>query len=300
MSKQPKLMNFTRMRNIIEPHAQHLSQNIFINKELAVLHGDSAFFRLIIRQEPPFSIDDHRLGIILSGEAHINLNLVDRRFLPGSLVFIGPGSIITPFSFSDDLRIMGVGLSNEFTMPFALGQPPATFNGQIRDFLIPASEEDRTTACDIIETIWHVVHQPAYSRPTVGYLVAALLNHYHEVHQLFSSSQAHSRTREQSILDRFLSLVNQHSASQHSLAFYAGQMCLTERYLGTVIRKTSGTTAKEWIDKSLTDKVKLMLRHSDLPINQIAEEMNFANPSFFNKFFKRMTGTTPFKFRTDT
>ena len=40
-------------------------------------------------------------------------------------------------------------------------------------------------------------------------------------------------------------------ADPYQISYYADRMCLTERYLGTVIRQTSGTTAKEWIDRAL-------------------------------------------------
>ena len=44
-------------------------------------------------------------------------------------------------------------------------------------------------------------------------------------------------------------------------------------------------------------QAKLQLKYSDLPVWQIAESLNFPNPSFFSKFFKRETGMTPNEFR---
>jgi YesN/AraC family two-component response regulator len=39
------------------------------------------------------------------------------------------------------------------------------------------------------------------------------------------------------------------------------------------------------------------LRHSNKSAAEIAEKMNFANPSFFCKYFKRMTGMTTQAYR---
>jgi transcriptional regulator, AraC family len=39
------------------------------------------------------------------------------------------------------------------------------------------------------------------------------------------------------------------------------------------------------------------LRHTDKTVAQISEEMNFPNPSFFSKYFRRLTGMTPLEFR---
>ena len=73
-------------------------------------------------------------------------------------------------------------------------------------------------------------------------------------------------------------------------------MCLSQRYLGTVVRQTSGTTAKEWIDRALITQAKVLLHHSDKSVIQISEELNFPNPAFFSKYFKRLTGMTPKQF----
>lgn len=54
MSRQePKLMNFSRMRDILEPHIQQIREQIFMNSELAILYGEPKVFRLIIQQKPP-------------------------------------------------------------------------------------------------------------------------------------------------------------------------------------------------------------------------------------------------------
>lgn len=73
-------------------------------------------------------------------------------------------------------------------------------------------------------------------------------------------------------------------------------MCLTERYLGTVIRQASGVTAKQWIDRALITYAKTQLLHTDKTVAQISNEMNFPNPSFFSKYFKRITQMTPLSF----
>ena len=44
---------------------------------------------------------------------------------------------------------------------------------------------------------------------------------------------------------------------------------------------------------------KERLEHKGVTVNQIADELNFPNPSFFSKFFKRMTGMTPGEYRNE-
>ena len=269
MNRQPQLMDVTRMRDILTPHLSQIREHVFLNSELGMVRGDSTVFSLLIRQKPPFTINDHRLGIVMSGEAEINFNLQDRHLKSGTLVYIGPGTIIHPKRLSPGLRIFGMALFTNFPMPFAQGQMPSAFNGQVRDFQLPVSEEDIATAIHIMDTIWQTVHaSDDYHRPTVTALVAALMHHYD---QLFHQ--------------------------QAQIGYYAERMCLTERYLSTVIRQTSGTTAKDWIDCALITRIKIELRHTDKPASQISEEMHFANPSFFSKYFRRLTGMTPGEYK---
>ena len=128
-------------------------------------------------------------------------------------------------------------------------------------------------------------------------LVAALMHHYDHLFRQQSDMQAFSRSREQTIFDRFIQLAGQHCAEHHQIGYYADRLCLTERYLSTVIRQASGTTAKDWIDRALITRIKIELRHTDKPAAQIAEEMHFANPSFFAKYFRRLTGLTPMEYK---
>ena len=292
-------MDITRMRDILTPHLSQIREHVFLNSELGMVRGDRTVFSLLMRQKPPFTINDHRLGIIMSGDAVINFNLQDRHLTSGALVYIGPGTIIHPKRLSPDLRIYGMGLFSNFPMPFAQGQMPSAFNGQVRDFLLPASEKDIATAQHILDTIWQTVHaSDDYHRPTVTALVAAQMHHYDQLFLQQADQQARSRSHEQRIFDRFLQLVTQHCAEHHQIGYYAERMCLTERYLSTVVRQTSGATAKDWIDRALITRIKIELHHTDKPAAQIADEMHFANPSFFSKYFRRLTGMTPGEYKS--
>ena len=171
-------------------------------------------------------------------------------------------------------------------------------NGLVRDFQMKVEEHDIATAQHIIDSIWHIIHQKDYNRQTVSSLVAALMHHYDGLYRRYSDMQQGSQSREQTIFDRFIQLVNQHCADQHQISYYADRLCLTERYLSTVIRQTSGVTAKEWIDRALITRIKVELMHTDKPVARIADDLSFPNPSFFSKYFKRIVGITPGEYRT--
>ena len=286
------------MREILSPHFAHMRESSFINKELGMIYGSpNAFMLAKHHSQPPFVIDDYRMGIYVRGEARAIINLVERDLTPGTLVFLGPGTIINPIDFGEGLELYGIGLFADFPMPFATGQMPSAFNGQVRDFQIKVDESDVITARHFIDTIWHLVHQPDYNRQTLSSIVAAMMYHYDGLYRKHIDLLKASQSREQTIFDRFIYLVNQHATREHQIGFYADKMCLNEHYLGTVIRQASGITAKEWIDRALIEHIKIELKYSDKPIAQISQEMDFPNPSFFSKYFKRLTNQTPLEYK---
>ena len=100
-------------------------------------------------------------------------------------------------------------------------------------------------------------------------------------------------TRQDKIFHQFLCLVNLYGIRERKIDFYADKLCVTPNHLGAVIKKASGLTVMQWLNRHAIKKAKVLLCYSDLPIREVAERMNFANPSFFSKFFKGEVGMTP-------
>ena len=114
------------------------------------------------------------------------------------------------------------------------------------------------------------------------------------------TSAASRLSRQEEIFNRFIALVNEYGKRERNISFYADKLCLTPHYLSTVIRETSGQTVMQWINQAVILEAKVLLKHSDMLIFQISDELNFPNPSFFSKFFKRMTGMTPAEYQKNT
>ena len=91
--------------------------------------------------------------------------------------------------------------------------------------------------------------------------------------------------------------MSQYALNQHALDFYASRLCVTPRHMSTIVRNVSGKTAKYWLDEAIINAIKVQLHYSDKQVSEIAYDMDFPNPSFFCKYFKRLTGITPLEYR---
>jgi AraC-like DNA-binding protein len=102
-----------------------------------------------------------------------------------------------------------------------------------------------------------------------------------------------AKSRNEEYLSRFMEVLAKHYQEERSLGFYASKLCITPKDLTTIIKRTSGRSAAEWIDEYVTLEAKNLLRYSTMSIQEVAFYLHFPNQSFFGKYFKHQTGYTP-------
>ena len=77
------------------------------------------------------------------------------------------------------------------------------------------------------------------------------------------------------------------------MAYYAEALNLTPKYLAAAIKRITGRPILDWIHEAVLIDAKMLLRTTDLTVQEISERLNFSSPSAFVQFFRRKTGTTP-------
>ena len=116
-----------------------------------------------------------------------------------------------------------------------------------------------------------------------------------ELSRQLVSRSAQSRTQVK--YEEFLALVSENFMTEKGVAFYAGKMNMTPKYLTTLVKNASGRTATQWIDAFLVLEAKNLLKYSDLTVKEIGYRLNFQSIPSFHKFFKNQTGLTPNEYR---
>ncbi len=295
--KQPQLLTLQNMFDVLSKGDNLPSQNFF-KDGLAVVVNISRFLRPFIRDTPtPYLLDDYRIGYIRQGVMHGIINLQEYTVTAGHALFITPGTIVEPLDISDDLLVVGMGVQNDLFHIAHSGKLPTLFGGKQKHGILAVDDREAMLIDHLFRLLCETVTAQDGITETTRHLIAAITSYYDT---LFAGESAAAPTNHSSatdIFDRFIQLVNRHCREQRRLTFYADKLCLTERYLGTVVRQTSGITAKEWIDKAVITSAKVLLRHGDLSIVEISDRLHFATPSFFCKYFKRLTGCTPQEYR---
>lgn len=294
--KQLQRLPLDKIYKILPDDTKHNKKLLSYQDGMGVAIGiDGFLFRHLGMASSPFLVEDYRMGMIVRGQLRGIINLQEHTIREGTIVFITPGTIVEPLEVSDDFLLEGMGLPADLFLMAHGGRLPELFNGQVKDGRRIVTFEERTVIDRMLRLLHDLMGEADISKEVIYSMVSTVTHYYNQLFGDRTSVSSPSHSNE--IFNRFLRLVNLHGSREHQLAFYAEKLCITSRYLGTVVLATSGVGAKEWIDRAIISTAKVLLRHSDKQTSEIADELNFPNVSFFCKYFKRLTGFTPQQYR---
>ena len=212
------------------------------------------------------------------------------------LVIILPEQILEFEYKSDDLEAVFIVMSKKFTNSLNVDEKFSAFVA-IRDnpcVLLAESElKAMLNYYSMMRNSIRAKHNPNIWEIAKYLTMAFFYGAGYNFHKLGD----HTKSKEELFIDSFLKLVQIHFKEEHGIAFYADKMCLTPKYMSTVIKENSGKTAGEWIDERVMLEAKALLKSTNMTVQQIGDELNFPTQSSFGKYFKRLAGVSPKEYR---
>ncbi len=98
---------------------------------------------------------------------------------------------------------------------------------------------------------------------------------------------------------RFRQLLEQNFRSIHTVQEYADLLNVSSRTLTKYVAQSTYCTPLQMINDRIVLEAKRRLQHTSMSVKQIGYELGFDDPSYFVKFFKRLTGKMPGAFRNE-
>ncbi len=95
----------------------------------------------------------------------------------------------------------------------------------------------------------------------------------------------------------FLDILVNSYPKQRSVSYYAEKLFVTPKYLSAICKEISGETASDLITRYVKKDIENLLKQPNKTIKEIANELDFANLSFFGKYVKRIFGVSPKEYR---
>ncbi|MDD2525376.1 MAG: helix-turn-helix domain-containing protein [Bacteroidales bacterium] len=264
-----------------------------------VIFGDISNLPII---DYPCKTDAIIFAVCLKGSAEISLNLKSITLRESNLLVISPEQIVQFIYKSDDFSVRCFAMTQNFiegninsfqnTVPIILHV--------INNPCTTLEKNELSTLLEYHSFIWMKIRaeQSPYKKEIVKGLLQAL---YHEIMTIILKHQPSKRvkkSRKEELFELFLNEILRNYNKNRSVAFYADKLCLTPKHLSSTIKEVTGKAASEWIDNFVILAAKAMLKTPNKTIQQIADELNFANQSFFGKYFKDQTGMSPSQYKS--
>lgn len=252
----------------------------------------------------PCRIDAFIIGVGTEGETSVSFNLHEFRLKKDSMFIFTPKNILQVNSqqyFKADVIAISPDFMRRINIDIKNMMP--LFLKFVENHTLALTPEESRSMRGMIAQIERETRGPEthFSFDIVSGLIAAtiykvgdIMYHYLAEHP---EGQNNSHNRAEEYFKQFTHLLGEHFREERSVGFYARQLCITPKYLTTLIKRISGQSVSEWIDNYVILEAKTLLKYSTMSIQEIAYYLNFPNQSFFGSYFKRNTGMSPSQYK---
>jgi AraC family transcriptional activator of pobA len=277
------------------------------------LYGDPAdprAFNFVHAERIPFRCSIHNWRICIHRHANLAQILIVERgggemeCEASTITFCAPAVIVVPptlahgFQFQSSTDGWVVSFTDDVIRTF--GDPSGETIAQLKKMAadpVVSAAKDRDIA-RLSELCAALAEERLLSRR--GYHVAAgsyLALIAIEVGRLVSDRGGSPVHVGDEITDSLLTLIEDNFRDHRLPSFYAAKLSITCDRLNKHVKRMTGATAGQLIRQRALTEAKRQLVYSSLPINDIAYDLAYADPSHFARSFRKDTGVTPGVFR---
>lgn len=243
---------------------------------------------------------DMAITLCLSGEAVSETNFVRHRITPGTLELFSPGSVFQVKEVSGDASFIGISFTPFSVKEIFDGNTPWELLTHERDLRIQLSESQSLLFRQMTEVFIRLLQECGEDSESSIKMAGSLLAYAKDCFRDAESGNDAGISRSGLLCRRFLELLGDARGKHHDISWFADKLCVSNHYLSVSVKKSSGSTVKELIDKSVLAEIKIRLTSSDKSVAQIAEELSFASSSLMCKFFKSHISQSPMQYRKST
>ena len=267
-----------------------LSAGNIIGNNFSVI-TDTTVFRNIAKIDQPYKTTEARILIIKQGYGDYIINFEEYHLSENTVVILPADTILTLKYLSDDFSVNALAFSDTY-----FRQSDFSFADSVAVF----SVDDK--AMSVINEFFSLINMSISTNTEdnghIKYLVLALLEFLAPLYDKQMQRESNKKlSRSEDILKRFLLLLKQTQGKQLHIDYFAEKLCIAPNHLSNVIKKTSSMTVMQYVNRSCVIQAKVLLKHSDMSVADIAQTLNFADTPSFSKFFKRHCNQTPQEYR---
>ncbi|MDE7414074.1 MAG: helix-turn-helix domain-containing protein [Muribaculaceae bacterium] len=235
---------------------------------------------------------------VKSGTCDAEINLIPYHIDGPTFVLIRRSQFLMPRNISDDFVASVIVMSRRFeeNLFLILADSPL-YIAMTKYNVVSIPEEVSAKVPDFIANLNSILSDkpnPYGGEALVLETGSFLFRSLYKCYESFAEEAISGNDR---ITNRFMNMVQEHYKEERFLDYYASGLEITPKHLSRTIKKNTGYSAVEWIERFVILEAKVLLKSTNLNIQQIADELNFTSQSFFGKYFKKATGLSPKEYR---
>lgn len=240
------------------------------------------------------------MALCMNGEIEASVNLNHITVNKNDIITLMPGSIFQINDLNGDLKIYFVGFSSKYVenndkakilldaIYSTLGKPKislsdkgAMMTEKYFKLLIDIYEmSDEKLKLEIADNIFADTHK--------GISL---------IYKKKTDNENITSSKSEQLCKAFTQLVMQHYNDNRNVAWYAEKLGITHAHLCSIVKQSTGKTCADIISSMVIMDAKSQLKSTHQSIQVISDSLNFANMSFFGKYFKRHVGMSPLEYR---
>ena len=244
-------------------------------------------------------------GIIMlcrSGSATLMLDVLQLQLSEGAEVIVQPGKIMNVKELSDDFKVEYVAFTRELYEE-ATFRMDMVFYKFLADNPLYRHNEDSIKRFDVwIASLWRVYEDREHMfRDTIvrNLLQNVFLTIYDTLRRRAVTLTGDFKGRQGELFHKYMTLVRENFREHHNVSYYADRLCITTRYLSTIVRSVSGGSPKDIIDNMIVLEARVLLCSTNLSVQEIAQHLHFPDQSYLGRYFRKHTGESPTEYRNN-
>lgn len=243
------------------------------------------------------------VAVCTKGKGGYVLNQKEHTITPGDALILTDGQIVDKIWMSDDIEGIALLISNAFIFEILkdIRNLSILFLLTRNHPVFPMQEDEIRVAHEYFNMICERVTRKDYTlrKDVLRLLIVTMIYDLGSVfYRVMETTDNHNYdTKSEKIFVEFIQLVEKYCRKERRVSWYAQQLKLTPKYLSEIVSSVSKCSPNAWIDKYVTNEIRIMLRQTDMKICDIAKELNFPNQSFLGKYFRENVGISPIKYR---
>ncbi len=251
--------------------------------------------------EKAFRIDFYALCVCVSGSIEIEIDTEKHLFSKNGFLITAPSTYLKFRNASSDFKMKLLFFDKNYLLknisnPFIIEK--LNLFRDNKSYSIVKSDLEAKHLLNLLLYLEEKTKQSgAFKNEIIRTIIFNILLEVAEISNKIYPIAQNLKSVRDNLFIKFKKLVEEHILEQNSVHFYAEQLCVSNKYLIEIVKKSCGKTPHEIIDEALLKEAHILLSDISLSITQIAYKLQFNSNSAFSRFFKKHTSISPSEYR---